>query len=43
METSELIGMVRQINETELLPEEVLSDNIYLYDKDEKTFSVITE
>lgn len=43
MEASELIDMVRQVNETNVDPEEILSDNIYYYDNDEKSFAVITE
>lgn len=43
MEASELIHMVRQVNETNVDPEEILSDNIYYYDKVEKSFTVITE
>lgn len=43
LEASELIHMVRQVNETNIDPEEILSDNIYYYDKVEKSFAVITE
>ena len=43
LEASELIHMVRQVNETNVDPEELLSDNIYYYDKVEKSFAVITE
>lgn len=42
-EPSELVQMVRDINSTEVQPEEVLSDNVYFYDADNGKMCVITE
>ena len=42
-EPSELVQMVRDINSTEVQPEEVLSDNVYFYDADNGKLCVITE
>lgn len=43
MQPEELLEMVHDVNETEVLPEEVLSDNIYFYDKKERKLKLITE
>lgn len=39
----ELLQMVREVNATEVMPEEVLSDNVYLYDVESGELRLITE
>ena len=39
----ELRDMVREINETQVLPEEVLSNQVYFYDSRERTLSMVQE
>lgn len=40
MRVSELEAMVRDVNETQVAPDEVLSDNVYFYDKDVKSLYI---
>lgn len=40
MKISELENMVREVNETQVAPDEVLSDNVYFYDKDAKSLYI---
>lgn len=40
-EDEEFMDMVWEINRSEVLPEEVLSDNIYAYDSKERTFYIV--
>lgn len=40
MDVANLESMVREVNATQVAPEEVLSDNVYFYDKDEKMLYV---
>ncbi len=40
MSVSELEAMVRDVNATQVAPDEVLSDNVYYYDKDVKTIYI---
>lgn len=42
LDAKELQAMVMSINETEVLPEERLSDEVYYYDKDEHCLSMAT-
>ena len=41
METDNLIAMVREINSTEVDPEDVLSDNVYQFNSDTREYKVI--
>lgn len=43
MQPTELLQMVREVNAKEVLPEEVLSDNVYLYDTKNKKLRMFTE
>ena len=40
MSVPELEAMVRDVNATQVAPDEVLSDNVYLYDKDAKSLYI---
>ena len=40
MKISELENMVREVNETQVAPDEILSDNVYFYDKDAKSLYI---
>ena len=37
----EIKGMIREVNETQLLPEEILSDNVYMYESGSNEIKVM--
>jgi hypothetical protein len=42
MDAAELQAMVASVNKTELVPEDILSDEVYYYDKNEQTLTMAT-
>lgn len=42
MDAAELQTMVASVNKTELVPEDILSDEVYYYDKNEQTLTMAT-
>lgn len=40
MDATVLMDMVKQVNSTEVLPEDVLSDSVYHFDSQEKVFEL---
>lgn len=42
MDAAELQAMVASVNKTELVPEDILSDEVYYYDKNEQTLTMTT-
>lgn len=42
MDATELQAMVASVNKTELVPEDILSDEVYYYDKEEQTLTMAT-
>lgn len=40
-ESGEMIGIIKEVNDTQLIPEEILSYSLYYYDGEEKRLSVV--